>query len=318
MRKATARRTLELVAEAGTRWLDDRCYRLGAALSYYALFSVFPLLLLAVTAVGFVLGDGPETRARVLASFDTSSPEVRGLLDQTLASMQRHQTARGVGAVVGVLTLLFGASAVFGELDAALNAIWRCPERKTSGLVASAKAAVKDKAVAFALVLGAAVVVLASLATSTALGAIGGSAARVVPFPWAWQIVEIGVSAAFVTLVLAAIFRVVPACPIAWRDVVPAAIVTMLLFTLLKRTLAYYLAHLSGFGAYGAVGGVLAMLTWIYLMSLVVFFGAELSCVYAERFGSRRRSTRGRDGDGDGVDERRRDPDHAAHAHSLP
>jgi len=306
----------DLVKEAGNRWLDDKCYRLGASLSYYAIFSVFPLLLLAVTGVGFLLGEGPEARGRVLAAFDASGPEIRALLDQTLKNMQEQKTARGVGAVIGVVTLIFGASGVFGELDTALNVIWRCPEPKTEGVVEAVKVAVKGKATSFGLVLGAAVLVLGSLATSTAIGAISTSAARVVSIPWAWQLVELGVSAAFLSVVFAAIFRVVPACPIPWRDVLPAAVFTTVLFSALKRLLAYYLAHLGGYGAYGAVGAVLAMLTWIYVLSLLVFFGAELSRVYAERFGSRRGSAPHRASDD--VHDRGGDPDHGARPHALP
>ncbi len=115
-----------LLRDAGVRWSDDACYRLGASLAYYALFSLFPLALIALTAIGVILGDGDGVRQHLIASVGgTTSSESRVLLDQTLQSMQTHRTARGVGAVVGALTLLLGASGVFSELQSSLNFIWR-------------------------------------------------------------------------------------------------------------------------------------------------------------------------------------------------
>src|SRR5580692_7504253 len=113
----SARPLFGLLKDAGVRWSDDQCYRLGASLSYYAVFSIFPLLLLCVTAVGYVMGHDESVRDRLLDYVSRSgAPEMRPLLDQTLTSMQTHETARGVGALVGVVTLLFGASGVFSEL----------------------------------------------------------------------------------------------------------------------------------------------------------------------------------------------------------
>src|SRR5580704_15575694 len=119
-----------LLQERATRWVNDRCYRLGASLAYYAIFSLFPLLLLSITVLGYALGEGPATRTALLdaATGVGGSPAVRALLDETLVSMQQHRTARGVGAVVGLATLLFGASGVFSELSTSLNTIWRVEE----------------------------------------------------------------------------------------------------------------------------------------------------------------------------------------------
>jgi membrane protein len=273
--------------EAATRWVDDACYRLGASLAFYAVFSIFPLALLAVTVVGFLLGDDDTVRSKVLAWFsNASSPQFRDLLDQTLQSMQTHRTARGLGAVVGIVTLLIGASGVFSELQTSLNTIWRVKAPETRGFWSTVLQAAKDKALSFAVVGVAAVALLASLAAGTLLSAIGSETSRVTGGSIVWHLLEMAGSFALLTLFLAAIFRMIPQMSVRWSDVVGGAALTALLFVALKSLLAWYLANLGSYAAYGAVGAVLGLLMWIYLASLILFFGAEFTRVYAERFGS--------------------------------
>ena len=277
-----------LAREAGQRWANDACYRLGASLSYYALFSLFPLLLLSVTGVGYVLGNDDSVRQRVLSSIASmGSPESRALLDQTLQSMQEHRTARGIGAIVGAVTLLFGASGVFSELEASFNFIWRVKPETTSGIWTAALEVIKAKAISFAVVVITASALLASLVLSMVLGAVENTAASVVGgAKGIWHLVDAAFSVGFLTLLFATIYRVVPKAKVSWGDVFGAALITSLLFAALKMLLAWYLSHLGSYAAYGAVGAVLGLLTWIYVASLALLYGAEFSRVYAERFGS--------------------------------
>jgi membrane protein len=281
-----------LARDAGLRWADDACYRLGASLAYYALFSLFPLMLLSVTGVGFVLGDNDSVRQKLLASVaGATSSDSRALLDETLRSMQTHRTARGVGAIVGVVTLFLGSSGVFSELESSLNFIWRVKPAPRTGIWSTILQALRAKAISFAVVVAAAAALLASLVVSTALDAIGDTATTALGASAPWHIVETSASVGFLTLLLAAIYRIVPQAPVKWRDVLGAGLVASLLFTALKALLAWYLAHLGSYAAYGAVGAVLGLLMWIYLASWVLFYGAELSRVHAERFGSLREQT---------------------------
>jgi membrane protein len=277
-----------LLKDAGVRWNDDNCLRLGASLSYYAVFSIFPLLLLAVTALGFVVGHSPEARARLLDSVaNATSPEFKTLFDETLSNMQTHETARGVGAVVGVITLFVGASAVFSELETTLNQIWRVKAPEARTVWATILATVKEKAVSFGVVVGTAIALLASIVVSSALSAVDQTVEAAAPgsvtHATFWIIAEAVGSVGVLTLVLAAMFRLIPQAPVEWRDVFGGALVTALLFTASKRLLAWYLGHLGSYAAYGAVGGFLGLLTWIYLASLFLFYGAEFTRVYAER-----------------------------------
>ena len=285
--RARLARAGAILKEAGGRWWDDDAPRRGASLAFYALFSIFPLLLVVAAILGFVLGDAASTRESLVASVArVLSPESRTLLDDTLASMQSHQTARGVGAAVGVVTLLFGASGVFSELDTSLNAIWRVEPARSAALGTAVLRALADKAVSLLAVAGATGVLLTSLLVSSALAAVSGAGEHVVADPVFWRGLEDIVSFALASLLFAFVFRVFPRTEVLWRDVRAGALFTALLFIPLKRALAFYLGHIGSYAAYGAVGGVLGLLMWIYVVSLVVFFGAEVTRVYAEREGS--------------------------------
>jgi membrane protein len=301
------KRLLGLLKDAAVRWSDDQCYRLGASLSYYAVFSIFPLLLLCTTVVGFVMGRDASVRDRLLDYVSKSgAPEMRPLLDQTLTSMQTHETARGIGALVGVVTLFVGASGVFSELEGTLNIIWHVKSPETSSIWRRVLSAIKDKALSFLVVLGTALALLLSILVSAALSAVDSTASEVVKSPVLWLLVEAGVSIGLLTGLFAAMYRMIPQTAIAWRDVLGGALLAAGLFTGLKRLFAWYLGHLGSYAAYGAVGGMLGLLAWIYLASLILFLGAEFTRVYAERYGSLVGTTGGASG---AHDENRRDGD---------
>ena len=281
--RSTLHELVELLWQAGARWAADRCDRLAAALSCYALFSLFPLAMLSLTALGYVLGDDPRTRARVVSSFAvTGSPELRTLIDQTLASMQEHHTARGVGTVVGVVSLLFGASGVFAELRNAFGLIWRVPSPPASGVRQTILEIVRGKALAFAFVGLAGLVLLASLVAGTAWAAVdrpGSSTTADVIL----QVAEPLASALFLAPVLALVLRMILRVRIAWRDLAFGSALTALLLCILKKALAFYLARVASYAAYGVAGALLGFLTWVYASAMLLFWGMQVTRVRAER-----------------------------------
>jgi membrane protein len=282
-----ARHAGRLLKDVGVRWSDDQCQRLGASLSYYAVFSIFPLLLLCITTFGFLIGRKADVREWLLDYVtDSSAPELRPLLSETLASMQTHTTARGIGVFVGLITLLFGASAAFSELEATLNLIWRVKTPETRSIWQSVTAYAKSRALAFLVVLCTAHALLVSLAVSSAISAVDSAASKVVESRAFWLLVDGVGSLGLLTVLFSAIYRMVPRTAVAWSDVFGGAFLAATLFTVLKRLLAWYLGHVGSYAAYGAVGGMLGLLLWIYVASLILFFGAEFTRVYAERYGS--------------------------------
>jgi len=280
---------VELFSDTAERFSDNEGYRLGAAFSYYATFSIFPLLLLSVTLVGFLVGDSAPARERILEAIATPGSPMRDILDRTLTAMQESRSARGLSAVVGLGTLLFGASGAFVELDAALNRIWCVPERKSEGIVGSIRVFVLERLSGFAVVLGLGLTLFVSLVSSSLLSFIVARAETQVSTPL-WpalaRTAELTLSMALLTGVFTAVFHLLPRSRPPVHIVARGAILTTVLLTALKELFAAYLSNLTSYSAYGVAGGVLALTTWIYLSSMVIFFGAQLTRIHAEKVGA--------------------------------
>ncbi len=257
--------------------------RLGAAFSFYATFSIFPLVLLGVTVLGFVLGDSVDVREQMIAAL-ASEPSIRHVVDQTLSAMQTSRSGRGLSFVVGLVSLLFGASGALTELDAALNRIWQVPVPKTNGIFGTLKAFARDRLTGMMLVAGIGVTMLASLVTSSVLGGIAAHAHYALT-PALLQTAEVAASLVLLTIVFTATFHLVPKTRPPIGDVLGGAVLTVVGLTILKSVFSAYLAHLTSYSAYGIAGGVLALATWIYLSSQVIFFGAQLTRVHCEMTG---------------------------------
>lgn len=281
--KERARFLVRLFSGTIDRFGEVEGPRLGAAFSFYATFSIFPLVLLGVTVLGFVLGDDTSVRERMISAV-ASDPSIRTVVDQTLTSMMTSRSGRGLSFVIGLVSLLFGASGALAELDAALNRIWQVPVPKTDGIVASVKLFLRERLTGMLIVMGIGVTMLASLVSSSVLGFVSRHApSRLTPA--LLQTAELGASILLLSLVFAAAFHFLPRTRPPFRDVIGGAVLTTVGLTILKSVFAIYLTHLTSYSAYGVVGGVLAMATWIYLSSQIIFFGAQLTRVHCEMTG---------------------------------
>ncbi len=281
--KERARFLVQLFSGTIDRFGEVEGPRLGAAFSFYATFSIFPLVLLAVTVLGFVLGDDASVRERMIAAV-ASDASIRSIVDQTLTSMMSSRSGRGLSFAIGLVSLLFGASGALAELDAALNRIWQVPVPKTDGILASVKLFLRDRLTGMVIVMGIGVTMLASLVTSSVLGVVARHApSRLTPA--LLQTAELFASILLLSLVFASAFHFLPRTRPPFRDVIGGAVLTTVGLTILKSVFAIYLTHLTSYSAYGVVGGVLAMATWIYLSSQIIFFGAQLTRVHCEMTG---------------------------------
>ncbi|HEY8076221.1 MAG TPA: YihY/virulence factor BrkB family protein [Labilithrix sp.] len=260
--------------DAVTRWDDVEGFRLGAAFSFYATFAIFPLLLLTVTVIGFVVGDADPARASVLDELAAPGTPVRHVLETTLASMQQSRSSRGASAVIGVVTLLYSASGAFVELDSSLNKIWGVRARKSSGGVwQGIRAWLHDRLVGVSIAFAIGVVCVASLVLSAALGAVASHAPHDLG-PALGQALDQCAYVALMSLVFAATFRYLPRTRPPFRDVIGGAVFTTALLAILKTLFASYLSRLTSYSAYGVAGGMLAVAMWIWLSTQVIFFGA--------------------------------------------
>jgi membrane protein len=266
-------------------WKDDNAPRLGAALAYYTIFSLAPLLLIAVAIAGLVFGR-EAAQGRVVE-------EIGGLLGETGARAieevvaNARKPSEGVpAAIAGLVALLFGASGAFNELRRAMNTVWEVPEREGGGL----KALVKDRLLSFAMVVFIGFLLLVSLLASAALSAMGEVMGGFMTEKLRLlQAVNVVVSLGVVTVLFAMIFKFLPdARPaVAWKDVWIGAFMTAVLFTIGKYGIGLYLGRGTVGSAYGAAGSLLVILVWVYYAAQILFFGAELTQVYARRHGSR-------------------------------
>ena len=260
-------------------WMDHRAMQAAAALAYYALFSIAPLLLIVISIVGLVFG--PDTaRASVM-------DQMRGLvgesgargIEQMLAGV-RDPTANAAAGLVGVVVLLFGASGVFGQLKDALNTIWEAPA-PPGGMIASY---VRGRFLSFAMVLAVGFLLLVSLLVSAGLQAVGTYMTGLLPgSEGIWEGVNFLVSWGTITLLFAMIFKYIPDKEIRWRDVWIGALISALLFSLGKTLIGLYLGRSAVASAYGAAGSLVVLLVWVYYSSLLVLLGAEFSHVQATR-----------------------------------
>jgi membrane protein len=265
---------------AAQDWWEDNCLRLAASLAYYTALSLAPLVLLIVGVVGMVLG-----REQVAGQLATQLESLMGPAGRELVNSILTTTSPEGGAlatVVGLVTLVIGATAVFGELQTTMNLIWEVRPAPTNGVWAGIWAWLRGRVFSLAIVFALAFLLLVSLVVSAALA---GAAALF----WGPEqtllsrLLEIVVSLVVLTLGFALLFKYVPDAEIRWRDVWLGGLVTAVLFTLGKTAIGYYLGHASVGSAYGAAGSMVVLLVWVYYSALIVFFGAEFTQAWATR-----------------------------------
>jgi len=278
---------LSLSKQAITAWLDDAAPSMGAALSYYTIFSLAPLLLIVMSVAGFVFG-AEAARGELFG-------QLRGLMGADAAQSVQTLLAsldkpvQGVGAsVVGVALLVIGATSVFGELQNSLDRIWRAPLRKkNSGLWNL----LRERLLSIGMILGLAFLLMVSLLAGAFVSALGKWWA---PIFGGWEIVAQIANAAvgFIlsTLVFAMIYKLMPRAQVRWRDVWIGAIVTSALFTMGKFLIGLYIGKSAVASGFGAAGSIAVILVWVYYSAQIFLIGAEFTWVYAQKFGSMRDS----------------------------
>lgn len=266
-------------------FIDDDAPTMAAALSYYTVFSLPPLLVLLFLLLGAVL-DPQDVQGTVEGQLRSlMGPESGRQIRTIIANAERPGSGGLIATVVGLVALVLGATAVFGQLQAALNRAWGvAPDPNRGGF----RSVLSKRLFSLGMVLALGFVLLVSLVLSAVLAAFGDSLAGFLPDGLSAPLLE-GINAAVsfgvITLLFAAIFKVVPDADVAWRDVWVGAGVTALLFTAGKFGLGLYLGRSNPGEAFGAAGALALMLVWIYYSSMIVFLGAEFTQAWANRRG---------------------------------
>lgn len=284
--RLTLARTLVVLGASVRAWLAHRAASKGAALSFYMLFSLAPILVLVISIAGLFFG-AEAARGEIFAQLrDLVGEQGAAAIQQILAATHRAGGS-GVATVVATGILLVGATSAFAELKGSLDEIWQAPVDHSAGWLKLLRA----RLLSFSLVLVLAFMLLVSLIVNAALAVVDRFWGAIWTESWFAPVAE-ALSSAFslgvVTLLFAVIFKMLPNARVAWRDVAMGAVVTALLFGVGKRLIGFYLGNSAVASSYGAAGSVVALMLWIYYSAQIFFFGAELTHQYALQFGSLR------------------------------
>jgi membrane protein len=271
-----------LFRAAFSDWNEDRASRLAAALAYYATISLAPLLIILLGVAG--LAFGPEAAAGQLRGQiqDLIGPQSAEVVQEIIRNAN-IPTAGIVSSVLGIIILLLGASGVFGSLQDGLNTVWEVTQKPDRGITGI----IRDRFLSLTMVLGVGFLLLVSLVISALLAGLGEHISGILPLPlFLLNVINAAVSFVVISLLFALIYKVLPDVEIGWGDVWIGATITSLLFTIGKFVIGLYLGRSSLANAYGAAGSLVIILIWIYYSAQILFFGAELTQVYANSFGS--------------------------------
>ncbi|MEO6871791.1 MAG: YihY/virulence factor BrkB family protein [Chthoniobacterales bacterium] len=270
-----------LFAQSFNSWMEDRALRFSAALAYYSVFAMAPLLIIAISVAGLIFGQ-EAARGQIYQQIDGLLGPKGAAEIQTLIQASSKTSTSLLAMALGLVTLLIGASGVFGQLKDALNSIWGVMLKPGGGILAT----LKEYLFSFSMVLGIGFLLIISLLLSAVLQAVNSFMAANLPLPS--FAIPLAVAVTFVVLVLlfGLIFKVLPDVEIGWKDVWIGATVTAALFTIGKYLISLYLGRSSIGSGFGAAGSLILILVWVYYSTSIFLLGAEFTKVYASRFGS--------------------------------
>ena len=268
-------------------WKEDNASRLSAALAYYTIFSLAPMLIIIIAITG-LLWQADVVRTQILNQIhDLLGPEGADFIANLITNT--GGPAEGIVAlIVGIITLLFGALGVFNELHNSLNIIWDVKEEKPEGFFQAVKKLILDRFLSFTMILGIGFLLLVSLMVTAGLSAAQETISNAFPLSGLMlQIVNLVISIGAITILFALMFKFLSDADIAWRDVWVGAFVTALLFSIGKTAIGIYLGNSAVASVFGAAGSLVVLLLWIYYSAQILFFGAEFTQVYANKYGSK-------------------------------
>jgi membrane protein len=273
----------QLVKNTVTQWIDDNPFQLAAALSYYTLFSLAPLIIIVIAIAGFAFGREAAQNQIVETLQGLVGQESAQAIQGMIANASNQPKTGVISTIIGILALIFGAGGVVGQLQTSLNTIWGVEPKPGQGVWGF----VRQRFVSFAMVLGIGFLLLVSLVVSAVVTGItefvgtffGGT-------EFVAHALDLVVSFGFITVLFAMIYKFLPDVKIQWGDVWIGAALTSLLFTVGKFLIGLYLGSSGVSSTYGAAGSLITVLLWVYYSALIFFLGAEFTQVYASQYGS--------------------------------
>lgn len=273
---------LDLLKETFSEWNKDKASRLAAALAYYTVFSLAPLLIIVIAIAGSVFGE-EAARGEIVGQIQGLVGRDGAEFIETAIQNASKPAAGTIASIISLVVLLFGASGVFAELQDALDTVWEVQPKPGRGLLN----VIRSRFLSFTMVLSVGFLLLVSLVFSAILAALVNFLGKVLPgFDALWQLANFIFSFVLTTVLFGLIYKVLPDVKIAWSDVWIGAAITSLLFSIGRFLLGEYLGNSSFGSTYGAAGSLVVILAWVYYAAQILFFGAEFTQVYARKYGS--------------------------------
>lgn len=266
-------------------WKEDRASRLAASLAYYTIFSLAPLLVIAIAVAGFIW-EQEAVEAQVMSQIQGLVGAEGAIFVADLIESAGNTPEGILATIIGIITLLFGALGVFNELHNSLNIIWEVQEEKAESFWQAVKKVIVDRFLSFTMVLGIGFLLLVSLVISAGLSATQELVGNAFPVPeFLLQLLNLIISIGVITVLFAMIYKYLPDAEVPWRYVWLGAFVTSILFSLGKMLIGLYLGNSAVASSFGAAGSLVLLLVWVYYSAQILFFGAEFTQVYANKYG---------------------------------
>ncbi len=272
----------QLLTETFKEWSDDKVPRLAAALAYYTIFSIAPLLIIVIAIAGAVFGE-EAARGEIVSQIQgLVGPDGAKFIETAIQNASQPKTGT-IASIISVVLLLVGATGLFSELQDSLNTIWEVKPKPGRGIINM----IRTRFLSFTMILGIGFLLLVSLVVSAGLSAVITYFSGLLPgADFIWQIFNFILSFAITTALFGLIFKFLPDVKITWNDVFIGAVITSFLFTVGRFLLGQYLGNATFGSTYGAAGSLVVILAWVNYAAQILFFGAEFTQVYARKYGS--------------------------------
>jgi membrane protein len=272
----------KLLRETVLSFIEDEALSRGAAIAFYAVTSIAPVLLIVIAIAGLVFGQDATENAIVARLSDLMGPQAAQVLQSAVASAASKSSGT-IATIIGVITLMVTASGVFGETQSTLNALWKAEPKGTT-----VSRLIRARAASLGLVAALGLLLIVSLAVSAALTAFGNYLDSILPFgQLLFPAMNFLISLLPISVLFAVIYKVLPDRHIEWPDVVVGGVVTAVLFDIGKSLIGWYIGSSAVASSYGAAGALIVLLLWVYYSIQLFLLGAEFTKIYANRHGSK-------------------------------
>lgn len=282
------REILDLLLLSAKGFGADKAMKMSASLAYYAIFSIAPLLLIIIWLVGFLFGEFVEgqqgVQTEVFEEFTALfGAEVASQIQQVIQKISVSNKS-GIGIAVGIITLIIGSTTIFMEIQDSINIIWKVRAKPQKGWLKM----ILNRALSFSMVVGLGFLLIVSLLLNGIIGAMSSYITKYLPdisvYVMGW--VNAGITFIIITILFGTIFSVLPDAKMRFRDVLGGALFTALLFMLGRFLISVYMQFAAPASAYGAAGSIIVLLLWVYYSAAILYFGAEFTKIYAEKYGN--------------------------------